>query len=116
MQAPQTVAATPARQLDPAELKALLERVDALAKVPAGPALAAALAAVLAAFDCDRLPGLALVRMMEARNRQVNHEQGELLAAVVQVLLDDVPGGARMWRGQHWGAVDQVRASLRLTR
>ncbi len=110
MQAPPAMAST--RRLDPAEVGALVAEVEALAEVPAGPALAAALAAV----DVDRLPGLGLVALMEARNRQANHERGELLAAVGRILLLDVPGGARMWKGPDGVAVDQVRASLRLTR
>jgi hypothetical protein len=77
-----------------------------------GPDLAAALALV----DGDRLPGPGLVGLMEARHRQANHERGELLAAVGRILLHDVPGGARMWTGPDGVAVDQVRASLRLTR
>ena len=110
MQAPPTSAST--RRLDPAEVAALLAEVDALAEVPVGPALAAGLAAV----DGDRLPGLGLVALLEARHRQANHERGELLAAVGRILLHDVPGGVRMWKGPDGVAVDQVRASLRLTR
>ncbi len=53
---------------------------------------------------------------MEARNRLANHERGELLAAVGRILPHDVPGGARMWKGPDGVAVDQVRATLRLTR
>jgi hypothetical protein len=62
MQPPENSAAAPARQLDPAQLKALVERVDALAEVPAGPKLAAALAAI----DADQLTGEALVGLMVA--------------------------------------------------
>src|SRR5262249_18516145 len=93
MQTPQTVAAAPARRLDPAELEALLERVDALAEVPVGPELAAALAAV----DCDQMSGEALVGLLQARNRQANHAQGELLATVGRVMLDDTPLREEVW-------------------
>jgi hypothetical protein len=112
MQEPQTVAAAPARRLDPAREKALLERVDALAEVPAGPELAAALAAV----DCDELAGQALVGLMRARDRQANHARGELLATVGRVMLDDVSRTEVAWPDPAWVAVDEVRASLRLTR
>ena len=110
MQAPPATA--PTRRVDPAEVAARIAEVDALAEVPVGPDLAAALAGV----DGDRLPGPGLVGLMEARHRQANHERGELLAAVGRILLHDVAGGARMWKGPDGVAVDQVRASLRLTR
>jgi hypothetical protein len=83
-----------------------MAEVDALAEVPVGPDLATALAGA----DGDRLPGPGLVGLMEARHRQANHERGELLAAVGRILLHDVPGGARMWKGPDGVAVDQVRA------
>ncbi len=70
----------------------------------------------MAAIDCDRLPGVHLVAVMEARQRQANHERGELLSMVGRILVHDVPGGARMWKGPDGVAVSQVRASLRLTR
>ena len=114
MQAPPvtTSASASRRRLDPAEVRALVAEVEELEEIPVGPALSAALAAV----DADRLPGLALVGLMEARNRQANQERGELLAAVGRILLHGVPGGVRMWKGPDGVAVDQVRASLRLTR
>ncbi len=112
MQASPGLAPASRRRLDQAELEMLVAQVDALAEIPAGPALAAALAGI----DGDRLPGVALVAMMEARNRLANHDRGELLAAVGRILMLDVPGGARMWKGPDGVAVDQVRATLRLTR
>ncbi len=112
MQAPPSSATGSTPQLDPAELGLLVTQVDALAEIPAGPELATALSSI----DCDRLPGVLLVGLMEARNRQSNHERGELLAAVGRILRHDVPGGPRMWKGPDGVAVDQVRATLRLTR
>ena len=112
MQASSVTASASRRRLDPAELEMLVAQVDALAEIPAGAALAAALARI----DGDRLPGVLLVAMVEARNRLANHDRGELLAAVGRILLLDVPGGPRMWKGPDGVAVDQVRATLRLTR
>ena len=109
---PAPPATAPTGRVDPAEVAARIAEVDALAEIPVGPDLAAALAGV----DGDRLPGPGLVGLMEARHRQANHERGELLAAVGRILLHDVAGGARMWKGPDGVAVDQVRASLRLTR
>ncbi len=45
MQASPGSATASRRRLDPAELEMLVAQVDALAEIPAGPALAAALAA-----------------------------------------------------------------------
>src|SRR5262249_6914867 len=97
---------------DPAELEALLERVEALAEVPVGPELAAALAAV----DCDQMSGEALVGLLQARNRQANHAQGELLATVGRGMRDDTRLREEVWLAPALVAVDEVRAALGLTR
>ena len=102
-------------RLDPAavaELEAVMARVHALADIPAGPPLAAA----LAGLDEDRLPGFALTYVMQARLRQANGERGELLATIGRVLLYQVPGGATIARGPDEFAADEVRAGLALTR
>ena len=80
-------------QRDPAEraeLEVLMGRVYALDEIPAGPALASALAAI----DEDRVPGLGLTYVLQARFRQANHERGELLAAVDRILRHGVVGAA----------------------
>ena len=68
----------------------LVERVQALDEIPAGPGLATALAAI----DEDRLPGLGLTYVMAARFRQANHERGELLATIGRMLRHGVPAAA----------------------
>jgi hypothetical protein len=96
-----------------AELGALLERVYALAEIPAGPGLAAALAGI----DADRVSPFGLTYLLQARFRQANHERGELLAAAVRILGCKVPAPlSELMRKPDWFAADEVRAALRLTR
>jgi hypothetical protein len=106
---PPTITARP----DPAALRAALRPVDALAGIPAGPALAAA----LAELDLDRVPGLGLTYVMAARNRQANHERGELLATIGRLLRHGLPAAAAAVLPEPSPfAADEVRAALRLTR
>ena len=95
-----------------AEAEAVMARVHALVEVPAGPALAAALAGI----DEDAAPGLGLTYVMQARARQANHERGELLATVGRILHYPIAGVAVSLTGPDEFAVDEVRAGLRLTR
>ena len=92
------------------ELEVVLGRVHELAEIPAGPALAVALAGI----DEDRVPGLGLTYVLQARCRQANHERGELLAAVGRILNHPLAGPTRFGPGEF--AADEVRAALRLTR
>ena len=111
MQAPQPTTTT--GRPDPAELRSVMARVDALADLPAGPGLAAA----LAELDLDRVPGLGLTYVMAARYRQANHERGELLVTIARLLRYGLPGGATaVLRDPDEFAADEVRAALRLTR
>ncbi len=90
-----------------------MARVEALDDVAAGPALAAA----LAELDLDRVPGLGLTYVMEARNRQANHERGELLVTIGRLLRHGLPeAAAAILRDPNEFAADEVRAALRLTR
>ena len=92
------------------ELEVLMGRVYALDEIQAGPALAAALAAI----DADRVPGLGLTYLLQARFRQANHERGELLASVGRILNVPLAGVVPFGPGEF--AADEVRAALRLTR
>ena len=102
---------TSADRAEVAELEALLTQVYALDEVRVGPALVTALAGI----DEDRLPGLGLTYVMQARFRQANHERGELLATVGRLLRYGVVGAAILREPDEF-AVDEVRAGLRLTR
>ena len=68
----------------------------------------------LAGIDEDRVPGLGLTYVLQARFRQANHERGELLAAVGRILNHPLAGPTRFGPGEF--AADEVRAALRLTR
>lgn len=88
--------------------------VAALAAIPAGPGLAAALADV----DVAGGSGFEAVLVLAAQFRQANHERGLLMGAVVQVLRrKDAGHGVR--EGWHSGDLlgcAEVRAALVLTR
>jgi len=94
-----------------AELEVVMGRVHALDEIPAGPGLAAALAAI----DEDALPGLGLTYVMQARCRQANHDRGELLATIGRLLRYGVATAAIAKKPDEFAA-DEVRAALRLTR
>ncbi len=71
----------------------------------------------LAELDLDRVPGLGLTYVMEARNRQANHERGELLVMIGRILRHGLPAAAAaVLREPNKFAADEVRAALRLTR
>jgi hypothetical protein len=96
-----------------AETAAAVVQVAALEDIPAGPALAAALADI----DVDRVPGPSLPFLLQARCRQANHERGALVATVVAILRYNVPAPvAELSAKPGEFAVDEVRAALRLTR
>ncbi|WP_300007716.1 HNH endonuclease signature motif containing protein [Pseudonocardia sp.] len=83
---------------------------DALAGMPPGPGLAAALAAV----DAGRVPPERAVEVLRARYRQLAHEQAGVLAAMVAVSRA-VPGSAeRAAAPQEWAA-GEIAAALTLT-
>jgi hypothetical protein len=104
---------TTAARLDPAELRAAMRPVDALADIPAGPTLAAA----LAGLNLDRVPGLGLTYVLAARDRQANHERGELLVTIGRLLRHGLPAAAAAVLPEpNEFAADEVRAVLRLTR
>ncbi len=85
-----------ATPLASADAETVMAQVYALAEVPAGPGLAAALAAI----DEDTLPGLGLTYVMQARARQANHERGELLATVGRILHFPVAGAPSSLTGR----------------
>jgi hypothetical protein len=71
----------------------------------------------LAELDLDRVPGLGLTYVMAARNRQANHERGELLATIGRLLRHGLPAAAAAVLPEPSPfAADEVRAALRLTR
>ena len=74
------------------------------------------LADALAELDLDRVPGLGLTYVMAARNRQANHERGELLVMIGRILRHGLPAAAAVLREPNEFAADEVRAALRLTR
>ncbi len=96
--------------------------VAALATIPAGPVLSAALAHLAA----DALTGHELVLVLQARYRQANHEQGLVLATCAQVMRrsdphfgladepDSLSGGNGRVRDPAGAA--EIRAALRLSR
>jgi hypothetical protein len=57
-----------------------------------------------------------LTYVMAARNRQANHERGELLATIGRLLRHGLPAAAAMLPEPDRFAADEVRAVLRLTR
>lgn len=96
----------------------MVERVvlpQELEEMPPGPALAAALAGI----DRDRLNGFDLVVLMQARARQIAHEQPQLLADAVAV-AHCPPGHADspVARTKDFAAyaADEIRVALTWTR
>src|SRR5258705_1095248 len=87
--------------------------VAALATIPAGPQLAAA----LAELDPASLCGFDTVLVLKARNRQSNHERGLLVATVAEVMRRKDPdyGMHDLDRFDEVG-VHEIRAALMLTR
>jgi hypothetical protein len=81
--------------------------VAALAAIPAGPRLAAA----LAELDLPSLTGFDAVLVVKARNRQGNHERGHLLVGVAEVMRRKDPdyGAHDMERWDEVGA-NEIRA------
>jgi hypothetical protein len=75
--------------------------VAALAAIPVGPLLSAALAKLV----LRSLSGHDLVWVLRARDRQGNHDRGHLLQTVAAVLHRGDPDD-----------ISEVRAALRLTR
>lgn len=73
------------------------------------------LAAVLSSIDRSRLSGHDLVVLMQARNRQVAHDQAELLADMVEV-SHCVDGDMERVTEPMEYAADEIRAALTLTR
>ena len=105
--------------------------VAALAGIPVGPALATA----LASLTLKALTGFEIVLVLQARNRQSNHERGMLLATAAEMTrrtdpgfgtIDDDPDGDgdelrdRLQAGGRdgWDEIgsNEIRAALILTR
>ncbi len=88
----------------------VLAAVAALAEIPAGPRLRAALAALPAALPGTTLTAFATVLVLQARYRQGNDERGQLMTAVTDVLalpMPDVPADRAAAYVE-----DEVRAAL----
>ncbi len=88
--------------------------VAALAAIPAGPALATA----LAALDPQQVTEFEAVLVLRAQFRQANHERGRLMRSVVEVLRRNDPGNGidQDWQTADLVAANEVRAALVLTR
>ena len=91
----------------------IADAVAGLADIPAGPALAVA----LAPLDLKSLTESQVVDVLKARFRQDNHERAQLLAVVNEVMLRSAAGWKvpdDQWPGE-LGA-DEVRAALVFSR
>ncbi len=87
--------------------------VAALATIPAGPRLSAA----LAELDLPSLTGFDAVLVVKARNRQGNHERGQLLVTVAEVMRRKDPDyGAHDMESWDEVGSNEIRAALMLTR
>jgi hypothetical protein len=87
--------------------------VAALAAIPVGPQLSAA----LAQLDLAAVSGFDAVLVLKARNRQSNHERGHLLTTVGEVMRRKDPDyGAHDMESWDEVGMPEVRAALMLTR
>src|SRR5882672_8862252 len=88
--------------------------VAALATIPAGPQLGAA----LAELDSASLSGFDTVLVLKARTRQSNHERGLLVATVAEVMRRKDPEYGLHDDTDSWDevGVHEIRAALMLTR
>src|SRR5262245_55546699 len=84
---------------------------DSLARIPAGPALSAA----LASCSLSLLTGGQAVDVLVARSRQLAHEQGEFAAIVAEVNRCREPDAMSRAQGPDEFSADEVRAALVLS-